>query len=512
MSEHFHLSGKLLTRNWGLNLLGQILAAVAALPAIPFIVGRLGTERFGVLSMAWVLLGYFGLFDLGLGRATTKYAAECLGRGEMHTLSTWVWTSLWSQLVFGVAGTMVAACLVPSLVHLVLKISPDLQAQAQTCFLLLAASLPLVLVTNSLRGVLEAAQRFDVVNYVRVPSNVSLFVLPVVGVLFKVGLTGCVVLLILARLLAGIAYLLFCFTLYPVLRHELSIDFRKLRSLLGYGGWVTISSILGPLLAYLDRFVIGSMVSMSAVGYYSVPSEAMTRISVIPGSLSSTTFPAFSSLEAASATGKIEELCVRSVKALVLILGILVVLVMIFARTILQVWLGSEFAAKGTVVLQILAAGALANSLAMIPYGMLQAMGRPDLPAKFHLFEFPIYLALLWVLTERLGVTGAAIAWTFRSSLDAALLFGAAVRLRWVSLGKLCSFVLLSTIGMVCAFGALLAVVVQTLNSVMLEFALTGVLILSFGLAAWKYLLDGRDRTLLRSVLARGYLPLARAE
>ena len=65
-----------------LNLLGQVLPAAAALVTIPFLVRGLGTERFGILSIAWVVLGSSGIFDLGLGRATTKFVAGSLGRGE----------------------------------------------------------------------------------------------------------------------------------------------------------------------------------------------------------------------------------------------------------------------------------------------------------------------------------------------------------------------------------------------------------------------------------------------
>jgi len=74
------ISGTLLTRNWVLNLLGWVVPLSVALVAIPYVVRGLGAERFGVLSIASALLGYFGIFDLGLGRATTKFVAESLAR------------------------------------------------------------------------------------------------------------------------------------------------------------------------------------------------------------------------------------------------------------------------------------------------------------------------------------------------------------------------------------------------------------------------------------------------
>jgi O-antigen/teichoic acid export membrane protein len=100
----------------------------------------------------------------------------------------------------------------------------------------------------------------------------------------------------------------------------------------------------------------------------------------------------------------------------------------LFAENILQVWLGTDFAVKSTVVLQILALGVLINSLAYIPFALLQGAGRPDLPVKFHLLELPLYIGILWFSVNQWGIAGAAVAWTFRVALDAILLFGATFR------------------------------------------------------------------------------------
>ena len=49
---------------------------LVALVAIPILVDGLGTARFGILTLAWMVVGYFSLFDLGLGRALTKLTAK----------------------------------------------------------------------------------------------------------------------------------------------------------------------------------------------------------------------------------------------------------------------------------------------------------------------------------------------------------------------------------------------------------------------------------------------------
>lgn len=76
------IRGSLLAHNTLLNFIGQAVPLLVGVVTIPFIVQGLGTERFGLLSLAWVILGYFTIFDLGLGRATTNFVAEALGKGE----------------------------------------------------------------------------------------------------------------------------------------------------------------------------------------------------------------------------------------------------------------------------------------------------------------------------------------------------------------------------------------------------------------------------------------------
>ena len=60
-------SGRLLARNTALNLVGQVGPAVVGLAAVPVLLRGLGAERFGVVLLTWTLIGYFGLFDFGIG-------------------------------------------------------------------------------------------------------------------------------------------------------------------------------------------------------------------------------------------------------------------------------------------------------------------------------------------------------------------------------------------------------------------------------------------------------------
>jgi hypothetical protein len=53
-----HYSGRLLTRNVLLNLMGRAVPIMVAFITTPTIIHGLGTERFGVLTLAILLLGW----------------------------------------------------------------------------------------------------------------------------------------------------------------------------------------------------------------------------------------------------------------------------------------------------------------------------------------------------------------------------------------------------------------------------------------------------------------------
>src|SRR2546428_14192229 len=95
------MENRRLARNAVWNLLSLAAPMLVALGAIPALIRTLGADRFGILTLAWMLIGYCSLFDLGLGRALTKLVSEGFGGGVFarprHTRLSHV---LWGPLVF----------------------------------------------------------------------------------------------------------------------------------------------------------------------------------------------------------------------------------------------------------------------------------------------------------------------------------------------------------------------------------------------------------------------------
>jgi O-antigen/teichoic acid export membrane protein len=421
-------SGRLLARNTVYNLIGQVVPLIAAFFSIPFLIDGLGTDRFGVLMLAWMVIGYFSLFDMGLGRALTKLIAEKLGSGEMNEIPALAGTGLFLMGVLGLAGTIAAAALTPWLVHNALKIAPVLQIETSRAFFLLALSIPVVISTAGIRGILEAYQHFGAINMLRVPMGVFTFIGPLIMISFSKSLVTVVAVLVAGRALSWALYLFVCLRFIPVLRSGIKIKRALIFPLFSFGGWMTISNIIGPLMVYFDRFLIGALVSMAAVAYYTTPYEVVTKLWFIPGALVFVLYPAFSTM-VGNDPNRTARFFTRGTNYVLLALFPLILITITLSHEGLSLWIGPEFADKSTQVLRWIALGVFINSLGQIPYAFLQGAGRPDITAKLHLLELLFYLPAIWLMIVAYGIEGAAVAWAARMVVDALILFGISRRI-----------------------------------------------------------------------------------
>jgi len=415
-------------RNSGFNLLGMAIPLLIGLLLIPVTLHGLGVARFGLLSLSLTVLEYSTFFALGLGPATTKHVAEAIARLDEST-SDLIVMSMIAHAVLGAAGGAVIALLAPVIVDHVFSVSANLRAEAIAVFRLLGVMVPATLLLLSLFGALEGASRFGLVNLLRVPISALSFIIPAVGVTYGVGLPTILSTLVIVRLvICGVLALVVAASV-PGYKWRWPADWTRMRPLLSFGAWLSVSNVVSPTLVYADRFLLGHLRGLAALGIYSAPFDGVMRFLAIPGSLVRAMFPTLSALQSMSSRDQLRPLFRRAVSAVVLLLGGPVLILVLFGPYLLRLWLGEQIALSAGTAVRILAAGMLFNGAALVPLTFIAAFGRPDLSAKFHMLELVIHLPLAWWLVSQYGILGAATAWSIRVIFDAALLFGAADRL-----------------------------------------------------------------------------------
>jgi O-antigen/teichoic acid export membrane protein len=486
-----------LFRNTALNLFGLVVPLAVGFVTIPLVVRALGNDRFGILALVWVVFGYFGLFDLGLGRTTTKYIADALGRNESEKLAGYLWTAVLMQAAIGLLAAALSYLLAPLIVRRMLNIPEGFIGETVLTLRLVGLSLPVMFVSSSFRGVLEAAQRFDLVNAVKVPANVLFYVLPLVGIALGYGLPGIVILLVVSRIATLAAWLVLSFRILPPLRTRPALHSRLVRTLFSFSGWIGLSSILFAVTTSIDRLIIGALITVEAVAFYSAPYEAVNKIGVIPGSLSMVLFPAFSYLDAGRRSGEAEALFARSAKFLLLLTGPILLLLIFFAGDFLRLWLGPDYAAASGLVVQFLAAGFLINTVLTVASNYLQGIGRADIAPKYQAVELVVYAGLAWIGAKSWGIKGVALATALRLVAFTLVLWVASFKAGRVRFG----FVWRNGLGSVLAALGLFTLGLAV--NAAAGFGLWGAAALTaaFAAAAWSRLFDGDEKAFVLGLL-----------
>ncbi len=436
-----------IARNTVYNLLGTSLPVLVSLATVPAYLAVIGLERYGALSICWMMLGYFGLFDFGLGRAAAQRIASLAGASPADRSAVF-WVALSLSVLLAVIATLL---FVPAVIlgFGALKFeAASMAAEVAAAVPWLAAAVPFAILNGVLAGALEGRERFLTMNIANGVSNVASALLPLAAALW-IGpqLWVLIAAALFARFLGSAMMARACVGAVPLYRPTKPAR-AEIAGLLRFGGWATVSNIVAPLLVYWDRFIIGATIGSAAVSIYVVPFNIINYMTILPIAIAGAIFPR---LAASSATDA-QHLAAEAVKVLAFVMTPAALAVLILCSPFFHLWLGSKVATAAAPIAYILIFGMWVNAFARVPAATLLARGRPNLFALLHLAEVFPYLGLLYICIKWFGVEGAALAWSVRCTADAIALFmlskltSAHLRVLFVHGGALCAAIAIALI------------------------------------------------------------------
>lgn len=411
---------------WNLGGLGVPL--IVALLTVPSLIKMIGMERFGLLSLAWGLIGFAGVFDLGIGRATTQAIAGLRGSNQLDQVPSVFKTAETLSFRSGLVGTFLLVIAILAGIHTHIKYAVGLESEVTSAAYLLALVIPVQSMSAMFRGVNEAFENFREISILRIGLGVTNFFGPFCMAIFTTHLAALVSIILFSRLLAF--FLFRKFAVACAIRHlrpdaigvSVQASSAIAKQLRSFGGWFTVSCLSGPVLIQADRFFIGTLISATAVASYTIPYEFVTQSLIIVGAISSVAFPNLSAL-IHSRPHEVAPTFRRWLRRIGTLMFIVASLCALLLPVILPWWIGSNLSAESVLIGQILCIGVFANSLGSIYFALLHAYGRADITAKLHLFEIPLYLVSLYFLVATYGAVGAAIGWVGRTVLDTLLIW-----------------------------------------------------------------------------------------
>ncbi|MBA3666272.1 MAG: oligosaccharide flippase family protein [Sphingomonas sp.] len=400
------------------NLAGSVIPIAVSVVTVPLYLKSIGLDRYGVLAICWLLVGYFNLFDFGLGKATSQKLAT-MARSTSLERSRIFWTSALLSASLSLIAVLVFVAIAPTALGSIKLADPTLRKEVSGALPFLILAVPFGVMQSLLVGTLEGRREFLRINLILGIGAITTSVLPLLAALY----VSRELPLLLATSLIGRAVMLValavsCVRAVKLHRPQLA-ERTHIKELLRFGGWTTVSNIVGPILVFIDRFAIGAVLTAAALALYVAPFNLVSQLTVLPAALSSALLPRLAgekmSNEAASLTLEASRLLAFMITPATIVMAI-------GAGWFLQLWLGAANGQTAREPALVLLAGFWINSLARMPFVKLQASGRPDLIAKLHVAEIIPYFVLLYFFMKAFGLVGAAVAWSLRCSVDAVVM------------------------------------------------------------------------------------------
>lgn len=337
--------------------LATLTNSIVGILVVPFLLGQLGKEGFGLISVVYSIVGFCMIADAGLSMALARQLAERLAKGDFKTYNELAGTAL---LIYVVVSCITAGVLflsAPAIAR-AFNVTPKLIDQAIYLIRWFGGGMvALSFLSVTFRAVVTSQSRFDVANLSRACVSImrGLLLFLVLG-LTNAGIFGWAGVVFASEL--GLAVLLWrsALRVCPEFHLRLCFSVRQLRSLLSLSIYLFLLHLTNLFSTQSDPFVISWYLGVGAVALYSPALMIVGLVRPLVGTLTEQLHPVTTGLYATGETLKLQTVLIRGTRYTFLMgIGACVTLG-IFAEPIVRIWLGAKLGQEYVVTAMVLGA------------------------------------------------------------------------------------------------------------------------------------------------------------
>lgn len=396
------------------NYLGAGWTALMGLAFIPLYIKYLGIEAYGLIGLFGVLQAWLSLLDMGMTPTLNREMARFTGGSYSATSIRDLLRSI-EIIALGIAalvalGIWAASGWLASDWLRAENLPIDTVAQA---FAIMGAVTALRFVEGIYRSAIVGLQRqvlYNAVNCVLVTLRwlgavaVLVWIAPTIKAFF---IWQCIVSLLTLAVLAALTY-----RTLPNAERGSQFSISALRGIGRFASGMIGITFLSLLLTQADKILLSKLLTLSQYGYYTLATVVAGALFMLTGPVTQAWYPRLSELHVNNNHAELIEKYHQGAQLVSVFMGSAAIVMIVFAKTILQLWTHDlELASRNATLLSLLALGNLLNGLMWIPYQTQLAHGWTSLTTRINIVLVAVIVpALLWA-TPRYGAEGAAWVW-----------------------------------------------------------------------------------------------------
>jgi len=342
-------------KNIGSNWFALGINIVVGLFLSPFILHRLGDSAFGIWVLIFSLTGYYGLFDLGIRSSIVRYVSKFTATQDHEDLAKLVNTSVFTYSCIG-AISLLLTLTVCFYVNAIFRIPPELHTTARWLLLMVGCSVALGFPLGIFDGFLEGLQRFYVLSWTNVVSQLLRAGLIVLALTHGRGLLTIAAITIVLPLLASLVRGSIALRICPVpfgLRYVNRATFRQMAN---YGGVTFMIMVAGRLKFKTDELVIGTFLSAAAITYFNIGARIVDYAGQVVTTLAQVFVPMSSQSEARGDVNRLRKIFVVGNRVCAFVIFPICAILIILGKSVIEVWVGQKYIATSYPVLVIMIA------------------------------------------------------------------------------------------------------------------------------------------------------------
>lgn len=390
--------------NW-ISLLVQVATGFFL---TPFVIKHLGQSGYGIWVLVGSFIGYYGLLNLGVGSAITRYIARFSSQQDTKSLNETANTAL---TMFCTTGSLVIllSFFIASPLSRFFQIAPEQLGEFKRIVLVLGIATGLSFPSGVFAAMITARERYVAVNVVNISATLLRSGLTVVILLSGHGLAGIAYPTLAATVISIIAFVMIAKTVMPEFKLQTKfIRLDALKMLLVYGSFTTVIAVADLLRLKIDSIVIGKMIGMAEVGIYGVAAFLIQYMLSIVASGMGVLAPRFASLDGSDNRGELKETFLLALSISSFISCGVALLLLLFGRAFILLWVGKDFTAAVPVltILTVSYAFALSQNPAI---SLMYALNKHRYYAVVTMIEAIANILLSILLARQYGIIGVAL-------------------------------------------------------------------------------------------------------